>query len=168
MFSYLLFFGSLLFEMEKDLWKIMDFCCRLFNKTKQKVHFSKPDCSHSKNDQAFLEAWIRTLSNSQLHWLWDVRIVFSFWNGNAAIKVAKEPTYRKCVGIHLQVSFFWRAQIKRTDGCMRPRGAITLTAEEPLGLPVSQQHLSAQSCTDRESEVVRGEDGGQELTGRCV
>ena len=71
-FSYLLFFSSVLFEMEKDLCKIMNFCYKLFNKTKQKdrsISFSKSECSHSKNVQAFLEAQIGTFSNSHFHWL---------------------------------------------------------------------------------------------------
>ena len=68
MFSYLLFFSSVLFEMifEKSWIFAMNYL------TKQKdrsISFRKSDCSHSKTVQAFLEAQIRTLPNSHLHWL---------------------------------------------------------------------------------------------------
>ena len=46
---------------------------------------------------------------------------------------------------------------------------ITLTAEEQPGAsPVSQLLLSAQFCTNRESEVSKGENKDQELPGSCV
>lgn len=122
MFSYLLFFSSVLFEIEKDLWKIMDFGYELFNKTKQKdrsISFHKSDCSHSKNDQALLETQNGTFSNPHLHWVLRFPYcLISFWKWKVCHKRHGERNNLKemCGEFTSRVTFSKGLQSKYTNG----------------------------------------------------
>lgn len=119
MFSHLLFFSSVLFETKKDLWTIMEFCYELFNKTKQKktgpfpfIHLTY-HCSHSKNNQALLEAQNGKFSNPHLHLA--IRFPYClihFWKWKSCNERQGERTNLKEMweGVYLQGSIFKRAQ----------------------------------------------------------